>query len=287
VRRTDLTVSSEQGSAIEDGAKTEAIREDIERTRLEMTGTIDAIQERLSPAAIKGQVLEKVREHLQEAKDTVREATIGKVEDFMETAADSMRTAQRGVVATIRENPVPAVLVGVGIGWLIASGFQGSSMGRRGVGRYRSARPKSYGSNAVPYANQRIEPGMLECGQRFVDDAVEGTRSVASDMADDVQETASKLSGAAQERVERIGGWLQDTMDENPLAVGAAVLAAGAVVGMSIPLTRKENELMGETRDQLASEAQQVASEAMQQVRRVADRVTDRFEGTNRPEPGR
>jgi hypothetical protein len=267
----------------------EAIREDIERTRGEMSGTIDAIQERLSPVHIKEQVMEQVREQVQEAKHAVREATIGKVENFMSAAGDSVRTARRGVVETIRDNPVPAAIAGVGLGWLLVSGLSGGSRSRMGrsARAYRGrvdARRQTYSSGAIPYANQRREPGMLEEGQRVVGDTVDTARAYANDIADDVRETAGEWATAAQDRAERVGGWLQETAVDNPLAVGAVALAAGAVMGFAIPISRKENELMGETRDSVVEGAQGLASEAMREVRRAADRAADRVEEATRPE---
>jgi hypothetical protein len=108
------------------------IQEDIEQTRAEMSQTIDAIQDRLSPDALK-----------QQAKDKVKEATIGKVQDTVSNATqtvsdavssvtdavtgrhpsrdtgDYMRYKGSGLVGTIKENPIPVALIGVGVGWLL------------------------------------------------------------------------------------------------------------------------------------------------------------------------
>jgi hypothetical protein len=52
--------------------------------------------------------------------------------------------------------------------------------------------------------------------------------------------------------------------------VGIAAIGIGAAVGLAIPSTAKENELMGETRDQLANRAQRQVQEASQRAQRVA-----------------
>ena len=74
----------------------EVTRVEIERTRAGMSETVDAIQERLSPENLKEQ-----------AKDRVKEATVGKAQE-----------AGSGIVDTIRQNPLPAALTGIGLGWL-------------------------------------------------------------------------------------------------------------------------------------------------------------------------
>ena len=59
-------------------------------------------------------------------------------------------------------------------------------------------------------------------------------------------------------------------IEENPLAVGAVALAVGAVVGLAIPLTQKENEYMGEYRDNVLEKAQTTAQDALGTVKQMA-----------------
>src|SRR3712207_5992093 len=77
----------------------ERTRAEIERTRADMSETVDAIQERLSPENLKEQ-----------AKDRVKEATVGRAQE-----------AGSGIVETIRTNPLSAALTGIGLGWLLVS----------------------------------------------------------------------------------------------------------------------------------------------------------------------
>src|ERR671917_2654521 len=79
------------GGAVVDEAEVERVeiertRAEIERTRADMGETVDAIQQRLSPENLKEQ-----------AKDRVRETTVGRA------------------METIRENPLPAALTGIGL----------------------------------------------------------------------------------------------------------------------------------------------------------------------------
>src|SRR5687768_14763010 len=88
--------------------QTAAIRDDIERTRDRMGDTIEALGERLNPARIKQQV-----------KENIREATIGKVQNMANNAKHRVEEGGRGLVATIRENPIPAAMIVGGLGWLL------------------------------------------------------------------------------------------------------------------------------------------------------------------------
>src|SRR5687768_14210941 len=111
-----------------DDDETDRIKADIEETRAEMGQTLNEIQERLSPEHLMDQV-----------KETVREATIGKVERVMETvnekisnvtepamdalgnAGEKLKQTGSSLTSTVRRNPIPFALVGLGVGMLIVS----------------------------------------------------------------------------------------------------------------------------------------------------------------------
>jgi len=112
-----------RASAVETGAELdttpaddpEQIRVQIEQTRDDMSETIDAIQERLNP-----------RNLVEQAKDSVREATVGKVKEMAhnvsDTAsgmADSTMEAAGDLADRVKQNPWPAVAVGLGAAWLL------------------------------------------------------------------------------------------------------------------------------------------------------------------------
>jgi hypothetical protein len=128
------------------GDSTDAIRQDIEQTRAQMSGTIDEIQERLNPKRL-----------MDEAKETVREATVGKVNNMMSNAGRSAS----GVVDKIKEHPISAAMIGAGAWWLLSklpdgrssySATYGSGSGSSyGSSSYGSS---SYGSATSPYERQ-------------------------------------------------------------------------------------------------------------------------------------
>ena len=75
-----------------------------------MSSTIDAIQEKLSPQRL-----------TEQAKDAVRDATVGKVQNMASNITETARDTGSTLMDTIRENPLPAALVGIGVGWLFLS----------------------------------------------------------------------------------------------------------------------------------------------------------------------
>ena len=64
-------------------------------------------------------------------------------------------------------------------------------------------------------------------------------------------------------------------MSDNPLALGAVALVAGVAVGLALPQTERENEWMGDTRDRVVDQAQDVARDAIDRAKTVASDVAD------------
>ncbi|HVG09402.1 MAG TPA: DUF3618 domain-containing protein [Thermoanaerobaculia bacterium] len=110
-------------------------------------------------------------------------------------------------------------------------------------------------------------------------DAVIGAKDRVAEAAGTAREKASELSWQAREqaryrtRQARVGFW--ETMEERPMALGAAAIALGVVAGLMIPSTRKEDELMGETRDRLMERAKEVGGEALEKGKQVATVAVD------------
>jgi hypothetical protein len=71
------------------------------------------------------------------------------------------------------------------------------------------------------------------------------------------------------------GGGFASAVSSNPIAYGTLAFAAGAIIGAIIPLSKRENELMGEVRDQLVESAQALAQDTVEKVQRVAERAAD------------
>ncbi|MCU1386302.1 MAG: hypothetical protein JWL71_4999 [Acidobacteria bacterium] len=252
------------------GDSPDAIRQDIEQTRAQMSGTIDEIQERLNPKRL-----------MDEAKETVREATVGKVNSMMNNAGRSAS----GMIDKIKEHPISAAMIGAGAWWLInklpdsgrssyASTYGSSS------GSYGSS--SSYGSSTSPYARQY---GNFNAGGRMRDDDLGSSGSTSygqgatggasygqglGEMARDATDAVADYSSRGRERVSDLADQTERQFDrwirDNPLAVGAAAVAIGAAIGMALPETQRERELIGETRDRLVGKAKEAATQKVEQV---------------------
>lgn len=268
-----------------------ATREQIEQTRSDMSQTIDAIQDKLSPSNL-----------VQDAKD----ATIGKAQDAVSSAGETAVGFGSSVVDLIKQNPIPAALASVGIGWLIVSGRNSSSQRNTTRTYPRNQYGPRYNYSPaydVPYQRSAqygpvnryqttgsagSEPGGLSGATQQAADSVSGAVNQAQNVAgqavnqvqdtanqavNQVQDTASQLAGQAQYGMQQAQSGVQQMMTQNPLAVAAGALALGLAVGLAIPETPQENEFMGPVRDQLVDQAQQTVQEKAQQVQQAAQQA--------------
>jgi len=102
-------------------AQTGQIRRDIEQTRRDMSETIEALEEKLRPARLAADATERMKtaakEKVRDMADTASEAA-QEVSKYTRDAADT-------VTSTLRQNPIPAVLVGIGAAWWLMTQNQG------------------------------------------------------------------------------------------------------------------------------------------------------------------
>ena len=242
--------------------RTAEIRSDIEQTRADMSETIEAIQDRLRPSNLVSQ-----------ATDTVRDATVGKVKQVAESARSSLRsrgyTSDYGsstggtVMDRIRENPIPAALAVASVAWIAF----------RGNGRRRTS-PAIYGStrNGEAYVRETVISEDVD-DERWSDESSLSGRSggMASGVTDRVRGATARMryaTSGTRDGLERVAR-------DNPLAAGAIAAAVGLTIGLALPETERENELMGEARDAVVNRAKDAARGAAERVQDTAKRVQD------------
>jgi ElaB/YqjD/DUF883 family membrane-anchored ribosome-binding protein len=285
--------------AVEYDDQTERIKADIEDTRAELGQTINEIQERLSPEHLMDQV-----------KETVREATIGKVErvmdrvgekignvtepamDVMERAGEKLKETGSSVTNIVQQNPIACGLIGLGLGMFIVNRIRNAD-GR--TSRSRAYQPEFEAGMAVPrHAGMTRQYGgsygeyaggsrQYGASRRNLFDRVKDT---AGELTHGTAETVSHLGHQAKEGAMRAGRGFQHLVQENPLAVGAAAVAVGAVVGLALPTTRIEHEYMGDASEKLVDKAQQAARDAMDKVKTAAQSETGNQGQANQAQPG-
>jgi gas vesicle protein len=287
--------------------ETIAIRAEIRDTRERMGDTIEEIGDRLNPRHLREQV-----------KEGVRDATIGRVENMAHNAADKVQETRRTIMETVRDNPIPAAMVGIGLGWMYLNsrnddsrddyygrgrdsvGYGGRAAGYGSAYGSRGGYPSGYGQGAGTSGGYgpEEEEGRLgqmrerasEMGHNFKERASELGHE-ASELGHDVAERTQELAGNVAQRAQDLGhdiadttrkqvGRVEDRFYESPLMVGAATMALGLAAGFALPRTRTESRIMGPARDQFVEKVKETAEETTEKVKHVAERVVDEAQET-------
>ena len=270
ISAADSDESRTSTSADDYDENTEQLRANIEDTRADMTQTINEIQERLSPEHLMGQ-----------AKEAVREATIGKVENFVgqvgetlsEVTEPALQMAGRAgnaikeVGATvgnkIYQNPIPLALIGLGVGMLVMRSYRGTSYtSSNSQSRFPQGKRSNYAVGDVGQPRQSTGASTLN-----------QVKETASDLASRSTHALSDLSSKAMDNASAATTRVGQMMRDNPLAVGAVAVAAGTAVGLLLPSTRMETDYIGETGERLVERVEDVARDALGKVQDAAKQM--------------
>jgi hypothetical protein len=293
-------------AAVESAAdeRTRQIRNEIEETRVEMTETIDAIQEKLKPRNIVASATDRVKnaatERVREMADTASQTA--------QQAMDYTRHATNDMTDRVRQNPIPLALIGLGAAWLIARRSSGDrrAYGERNYDRNQRDDGREYGSdwtrdqalygdrgepglmarirhNPIPAALAGVglswlafsssEPRDRQYAAGWGD--ASGAEGSATQIESRTREYASDATESMRRMMRRRQSQFQHMVQDNPLLVGAGALMLGAAFGMAVPETETENELMGEARDNMVGRAREMARDAANQVQDAAGTVAD------------
>jgi len=168
------------------------------------------------------------------------------LEDGWELVRDKASAGASRLWQLARDHPLPALTVGAGVTWLVIES-------RRGV-------------SSLPRRWRRT--GARSDGVRLGDPAAR----VAGGLGDRAAELGGRLERPARRARRRIVG----LVDERALATGAASLALGLLAGLALPATRREDELLGETRDELLESAREAGQEAIAKGKQVAREAVER-----------
>jgi len=266
----------------------EVIQAEIESTRADMSQTINAIQDRLNPETLKEQ-----------AKEMVHEATVGRAQEAVSNVSDRAQemVGHNIVVSTIRQNPIPAALAGVGLGWLWMNRskkwhtepyyYQPRRHTTQSQSQYYSPGFERYQQREQQYMGQQQSggdsrfSGMADTASSALGSVQEGAGSAlgsvqhtAGAALGSVQDTAGQVAGQVGNQVQDLRGKADQMLNENPVPMGLVAIGLGFAVGMMLPETEKERQIMGEQRDQLMEKAQQAGQQVVEKVQSVAQDVS-------------
>ena len=229
--------------------------EDLEREVEDARGRIDRTVEEL-----------KDKMHPKEMFDEASRMMGGASNKILSTAVEQLR-----------ENPIPVALIGLGVAWLAigqtrrthgdtptyAGGRYDDYKGyddHQGIGAKLSAGAEA-ARDKVSRAAEKAKDG-FDTARHNAADGVEHARERASQMAHDAQDRFSAYSRAAKVRFD-------DTLQAEPLVIGAIGLAVGAAIGAAMPASDVERRYLGPARDKVVDRA----SASLEDVKDVAERA--------------
>jgi hypothetical protein len=202
----------------------------------------------------------------------------------------------------VRENPVPAALIGMGALWLFMGGGNMSLFGGRG--RSSLVGTVAHGAGSVAHGAGDVAQGAAHSVSRMGHSIASGVSSAVGGFAETVSDTAGRvgeyvshglhgvdaqseyrnpsfggvengggLRSSVTGMTSDMTGGLVDMFERHPIVLGVAGLALGAAVAASVPLTNTERDALGKAnetvRDKLgdmASQAKDMATAAAQEL---------------------
>lgn len=252
------------------------IKRDLDETRSEMDETIDALVRRLDPGAWVSRAWHGLTHGNAQTRERARE-----------TGASAAEIGNN-VMTKIRNNPVPTALIGAGAAWLLMSGDDdqrhrwdtdrdsGSDwdpeQGQADIGEYAGGATESAKSRAR-HAGSRVaqaaRSGMASAKSGASGAAASATHAGRSLMSG-TQSGARGASWQARRTAAATQANLEAAIDDYPLAVGAAVMGLGMAVGMLIPESRREHEMLGPSRDRLKEQSKDAMNDVVERGKDIA-----------------
>lgn len=265
-----MNASTDNGAWARTGAAERSpadLEREGEQIRADLDRTLDEIERKLSPGELLDRSVEFLRDN---GSDFIREAG-----------------------ETVRNNPIPVLLTAAGLVWLTTS-IVSRNRSARAAGRegeefssYRgSYESSSYGEDSDEYGHNDggIRTKVDETRARVssaahrVSDRVAGE---AHDVADKVRGRVSRSMHAMQERTQNIGSNLMHLVQEQPVALGALAVAAGALIGAALPITQYENRLVGPARDRTLARAKELGQREYENLKQAVSSSMERREGAS------
>ena len=294
------------------------LRKESERTRAALTNTVSELREkvgetasdlkaRVSPANIK----EELKDYVRESRQNLVQSLEQKVrENPLQAVAVGAALAYPlwGVVRTI---PAPLMLIGAGLWFASKGGKDTVDQLKHEVGDVAG---KASAQVADLAASAQTAAG--EAASRLADTITEGKATLSSGVASaagtvaavahDIRDSAARVgqtvvdsvtnnvptaTDAASQMVSDVKDsvvtagqqsrdMFVDLVERNPLLVGGIGLAIGAFIAASLPPSNAENRIFGDRSEDLKEKAREIASQGVERAKDVAAGVVGEMAST-------
>ena len=180
------------------------------------------------------------------------------------TGGGGVRALGSRAVSSVREHPIPASIIGAGLAWLVleSTGLVSTGVGRRTV--------NTLGDLGETFGERFA--GAAKSTRRNVRS---GASSVAGTVGGALKSGASAVGRGAKQGLVKSRDAVVHTIENHPVAVCSAALAAGIVTGMMLPATVREGRLMGKRSAKLVEGARRTGSELLEQSKELAEEAVE------------
>jgi hypothetical protein len=180
-----------------------------------------------------------------------------------------------------RENPVSAVLIGMGALWLFGGGA--FAIARSTADRTaaddddwmpNSPGGVSRGRNAAVDSGSKLGANVTSAAEKLKTNAsaaIESASRFGREQAKTVSHYARSIPDSGAEMVGSFRASLTELFESQPLALGAIGLAIGAGIAAAVPVTKTESEYLGEASDTFKEKVKQFADEQSTRAGEVAN----------------
>lgn len=224
------------------------IEQEVEAARGRLDRTLEALKQKMEP-----------QELFHEAKSMMSEAS---------------NRALSTAVEQVKANPLPIALIGIGVAWLainqarrghdsqgdgyypVYEGYE-EDEGVRDKIKARAGAAKARLTEGAGKAREKLSEAQHQAA-----DGVARARNRAGELAHNARAKAGEYGHAARQRFD-------DTLENEPLVVGAIGVAVGAAIGAALPSTTAERRYFAPAR----RAATERAKESLTEVRDAAQRA--------------
>lgn len=220
------------------------LERETETTRTRVAELLDELRGRVSPGELVDQIVDAVGD--------------GAAGDFVRTLGSQ-----------IRDNPLPCVLIGAGLAWLVTADYRVS-----GATADQPSNATESAMDSVDHTMYRARDLAADAGAR-VAGAAESAGAAVSSGLHGAARSARDAGRSAADRSRRAGSSFTQLLREQPLITAGLGLALGALLGAALPSTETESRVIGETSDAVKARARQAVGEGVDKAKAVAERTYD------------
>ena len=236
----------------------EQLEREADSARDAVEGTLSELEHRLSPGQLVDRLMGMVKGHGSEFGNNL--------------------------LAQVRNNPLPTLVTGIGVAWLIAASKQpppraaarpgnrvADGLGPPGwsLGRARDAAVSAADSAAGAASDA------MDATTSAVHDTADAAAGFVRRAADATRDTAGKVKEASRTGAQSLTDGYAYLSREQPLVLCAIAVAAGAAVGALLPSTSTEDSWLGETSDAAMDRVKAAAESTVGGLREAAAATVD------------